>query len=67
MANGKDMKGTGIGNEYIYRVGLGDPRSGPERVTAVVNKVLSGNSSAPVRKMDDTPAKMAENRSKSKK
>jgi hypothetical protein len=67
VANGKKMQGTAVGNEYIYRVGLGDPRTGPERITAVVNKVLSGNSAAPVRKWDDSPEEMAAKRAKSRK
>lgn len=67
MANGKDMKGTGVGNEYVYKQGLGDPRSGEERLTGLVNRTLSGNRSAPLRQYDDSPQKMAENRAKSKK
>lgn len=67
MANGKDMKGTGVGNDYVWKQGLADPRTGEERIAGLVNRVLSGNANAPVRKWDDSPAKMAENRAKSKK
>lgn len=62
MANGKDMKGTGVGNEYIYRVGLGDPRSGGEKLLGLANRVLQGHSGQPVRKIDDSPETMAKNR-----
>lgn len=48
--------------EKIYKVGLADPRSGPERAIALVNRVVQGFSQAPVRKYDDSPTKMAQNR-----
>lgn len=53
--------------ETIKRLGLADPRTGPERVTGLVNRVLSGNKNAPVRRYDDTPAQMAAKRGASKK
>lgn len=41
--------------ETIKRIGLADPRSGGERIAAMINRVASGNRNAPVRKWDDTP------------
>lgn len=39
--------------ERINRVGLADPRTGGERVAAMINRVASGNMNSPVRKWDD--------------
>lgn len=67
MANGKGMKGTQVGNEYIYKQGLADPRDAGSRALGLVNRVLSGNTASPVRRYDDTPEQMAAKRAKSKK
>lgn len=39
----------------LYKAGLADPRTGPERIMGLLNRVASGNRNAPVRSWDDTP------------
>jgi hypothetical protein len=51
--------------EQIYRQGLGDPRTGPERIAGLVNRAAQG--SPAVRRYDDSPADMAKNLKKSAK
>lgn len=53
--------------EKVYRLGLTDPRSGPERVAAIVNRVASGNRKSPVRFWEDNENTMAKKRKSSKK
>lgn len=55
--------------ERVHRLGLTDPRSGPERVAAQINRVASGNRTGPVRSWDDGPDKVkkAKNYTKKKK
>lgn len=53
--------------ERIYKAGLGDPRTGPERIAGVVNRALSGNRKAPGRAYDDSPTVMARNKAASRK
>lgn len=52
--------------EKIYKAGLGDPRSGPERLVGLFNRVASGNKNSPARYYDDTPEQMAAKRKASK-
>lgn len=65
---GKCMaEGGKVGKERVYRAGMADPRSGPERIAGMINRVASGNRKAPVRQYDDSPSKMAKNRKASRK
>jgi hypothetical protein len=50
--------------EKVHRLGLTDPRSGPERVAAVVNRIASGNRKEAVRFWEDSPTDMAKKRKK---
>lgn len=43
------------GKEKIYRQGLADPRSGPDRVMDLANRALTGNFRSPARAWDDNP------------
>lgn len=54
----------GLRREKIYKQGLADPRSGPERLAGMVHRVLSGNRKSPVRKYDDDPMTMRRNKLK---
>jgi len=45
--------------ENIYRMGMADPRTGPERLAGVVNRVVQGYRNAPIRSYDDSPTQMA--------
>lgn len=52
--------------EQIYRQGMADPRTGPERIAGLVNRAAQVDRKAPVRRYDDSPATMAKNRKKKK-
>lgn len=54
--------------ERIHRVGLGDPRSGMERLAGVINRGVQPKSlKKQDRRYDDSPSKMARNRAAAKK
>lgn len=48
--------------ERVYKLGLADPRTGPERVAGTVNRAVQVDRKSPVRRYDDSPAVMAKNR-----
>jgi hypothetical protein len=48
-------------DDRVYRLGMADPRSAPERVAALVNRAFSGKKKQ-TRKYDDDPTTMAINR-----
>ena len=52
--------------EKVYKQGLGDPRTGPERVAGLINRAATQGRKAPVRQYDDSPATMRKNRAASK-
>lgn len=45
--------------ETVKRVGLADPRTGPEKLLAMANKVASGNRRQKTRTYDDSPTELA--------
>ena len=58
---------SGNGKERIYRVGLADPRTGPERIAGLVNRAVTVGRKAPVRSYDDSPSVMARKKAATRK
>jgi hypothetical protein len=48
-------------DDRVYRLGMADPRTAPERVAALVNRAFSSKKKQ-TRKYDDDPTTMAINR-----
>lgn len=46
-------------SDRVHRLTGADPRTGEERIAAVINKVMSGNKDEPARHWDDSPTTAA--------